>query len=168
MENNTNTLLSTSTIRSVEAKVFEFYQYFQKNDNRKARRLAFYENKEPSLLSRSEYDKLLEIHQKLHGENREDKIIAASEFAARCRHFTIEEFDWRFVIAVSFYDLNLIEALAPDVKEYLDHHNTERFGFCLMKDGNTPLKEELTPLYTDDIDTYNEVVRFTREMLEFN
>ena len=166
VNNNTSTLPSTLTTRSAEEKVMKFYQRFH-NENRMASKLAFYENKEPSLLPRSEYDKLSEIHQKLHDSNiKEDKIIAALELAARCQHWNVKKIDWRFVIPMSSRDLDLMEALTPDVKEYLENHNTARFVFCPMCDGE-PRKKELVNLYLEDIDTYNEVVRFAREMFEF-
>ena len=77
------------------------------------------------------YKKILELHRKLYsGNNKETKIIAALELAVCCQHLTVKEFDWRFALSISRCDLQIMEALAPDVKEYLDNHNTVCFGYC--------------------------------------
>ena len=52
--------------------------------------------------------------------------------------------------------MDALKELAPEVKEYLENHNTERFGYYLIYNGK-PIIEELTILYLDNIDTYKEL-----------
>ena len=55
--------------RYAEENLLKYYRQFPK-ERRMTWRLAFYENKEPWMLSRSEYDKLKEIHNKLNSDNQ--------------------------------------------------------------------------------------------------
>ena len=145
---------------------------------RSYRRTEFYKNKKAIPLPRSETEKILELERQIGELINEDydgarntyeafittdKIIAALELAARFQHFSVKEFDWYFMTEPSKDILEIMEALIPDVEEYLNNNNIVRFGFCHVIDGN-PIKEELVNLYIDNIDTYKKVVKFTRDV----
>ena len=127
---------------------------------RSYRRKEFHKKKEQLGLPYSDFVKMPELERQLKGND----IIAALELAARYQHYTVKEFDWYFAPCPHKNALQIMEALIPEVEEYLENHNTERFGFCPMKDGN-PIKEELADLYIDNIDTYKKVVRYTRDVM---
>ena len=74
--------------------------------------------------------------------------IVTLELAACCQHFTVKEFTRYLAFWIPRRDMDALKELTPEVKEYLNNHNTTRFGYCPMYNGK-PIIEELTTLYLD-------------------
>ena len=110
-----------------------------------------------------EYHELIkDIRQKIRSDNKETRIIAALELAAYCQYFDLKELTCRFVVDLIPDDVRIMKELIPDVKEYLENHNTANLSFCPMRDGE-PISERLAAVHVDNIHTYEESVNTARD-----
>ena len=135
------------------------------NKRRKRHQSHFHNRKEAIGLVLDERKNIYELQRKIHSDDKETRILAALELAACCQHLTVKEFTKYLAFWIPRRDMDALKELSPEVKEYLDNHNTTRFGYCPMHNGK-PIMEELTTLYLNDIDTYNRVVADARKIFE--